>query len=71
MEKCLLEGTSTQVQIIMTEILKSEDTVSQLINDKFGNYVIQKSIDVLQKYEATLGLRKLLMQKVLDLQTTM
>jgi hypothetical protein len=67
-EKCLLEGTSEQVQTIMSEILKTEEVVSLLINDKFGNYVIQKSIDVLQKYEQTQGLRKLLIDKILDLQ---
>ena len=39
-EKCLLEGNQEQVSTIMSEVLKTEDTVNLLINDKFGNYVI-------------------------------
>jgi hypothetical protein len=46
-EKCLLKGTADQVQTIMSEVLQIEETVLNLINDKFGNYVIQKSIYVL------------------------
>lgn len=51
-EKCLIQGSKEQVSAIVLEVLGEEDEADlgnsvlvRLINDKFGNYVVQKCVD--------------------------
>ena len=51
-EKCLIQGSKEQVSEIVLEVLGEENEADlensvlvRLINDKFGNYVVQKCVD--------------------------
>ena len=58
-EKCLIHGTPQQIASIILEVLPKEqnsndlenDVLVKLMNDKFGNYVIQKIVDCLSKID--------------------
>uniref|UniRef100_A0A0K0EW93 Maternal protein pumilio (inferred by orthology to a D. melanogaster protein) n=1 Tax=Strongyloides venezuelensis TaxID=75913 RepID=A0A0K0EW93_STRVS len=47
-EKCLIDGDQEQVKTLVTKIFEVpfEDLLYRMIGDQFGNYVVQKMLDV-------------------------
>jgi len=49
-EKCLTNGNSIQKKEIINEIISKDDLINDsllaMVKDKFGNYVVQKMIEI-------------------------
>ena len=50
MEKCLANGSTQQRREIIEEIISKDDQINDsllaMVKDKYGNYVVQKMIEV-------------------------
>jgi hypothetical protein len=64
-EKCLCLGKKEQTEKIINEIVeldnKNGDILYTLVNDKYGNYVVQKMIDV-----ANVKAKDILVKKIVN-----
>ncbi|KAL7716426.1 PUM-HD domain-containing protein [Entamoeba marina] len=49
-EKCLKSGSKAQVSVLLNELYESE-SISVLIEDQYGNFVIQASLDCVPENE--------------------
>ena len=68
-EKCLALGKKDQIGQIVTEIIeqdnKNNDVLLSLVRDKFGNYVVQKMIEVGDMKSKEILVKKIVSSQVL------
>ena len=68
-ETCLALGTKDQIALIVTEIIeqdnKNSDVLLSLVRDKFGNYVVQKMIEVGDMKSKEILVKKIVSSQVL------
>ena len=68
-EKCLALGKKDQIGQIVTEVIeqdnKNNDVLLSLVRDKFGNYVVQKMIEVGDMKSKEILVKKIVSSQVL------
>ena len=68
-EKCLELGTKEQIAVIVSEIIEQDninnDILLSLVRDKFGNYVVQKMIEVADMQSKESLVKKIIKTQVL------
>lgn len=67
-EKCLAFGNATQRRMIIDEIIskdeKTSDSLLAMVKDKYGNYVVQKTIEA-----ADMKTKELIIKRIINSQT--